>query len=360
MKKSLLWVVVLILSISMVAAFSLYGCKPVAEEEAVAEELSDIEIFKAYMEMAENGEYIGSPGEGKSIGFCNHVAGNPFPDAVEKGFREQALLAGFAEEDIFILDNRRDAIVALENADIMLAKSPDVFIEFQIDAKANNIISRKFREAGIPMIAIDIPVPGAPFIGVENWAVSTMNGEAAIKLVEEKWGGIDAVDKIFIFQDPQAGEVVMLRTEGFAQAFRDKYGEEVEEKIVYEPSGTGTADVAAAAALNLLAAYPDAEKVVFTCLNTPATTGIISAFETAGRYNSDNIIHFANGGDAPAIELLRSGKINGCIGFFPELYGKKMIPVALTLLDGALVPPFVYVNLNLITMENVDDFYPES
>ncbi|MBM3701994.1 MAG: extracellular solute-binding protein [Actinobacteria bacterium] len=36
MKKSLLWIVVLILSISMVAAFSLYGCK--AEEAAVEEE----------------------------------------------------------------------------------------------------------------------------------------------------------------------------------------------------------------------------------------------------------------------------------------------------------------------------------
>ena len=38
MKKSLLWIVVLIFSISMIAAFSLYGCKPVAEEEVAAEE----------------------------------------------------------------------------------------------------------------------------------------------------------------------------------------------------------------------------------------------------------------------------------------------------------------------------------
>src|SRR4030042_6285440 len=40
MKKSLLWIAVLLLSISMVAAFSLYGCKAeeVAEEEAAEEE----------------------------------------------------------------------------------------------------------------------------------------------------------------------------------------------------------------------------------------------------------------------------------------------------------------------------------
>jgi len=40
MKKSLLWILVLVMSISMVAAFSLYGCKEeeVAEEEVAAEE----------------------------------------------------------------------------------------------------------------------------------------------------------------------------------------------------------------------------------------------------------------------------------------------------------------------------------
>jgi len=38
MKKSLLWIVVVVLSVSMVAAFSLYGCKPAAEEAAPAEE----------------------------------------------------------------------------------------------------------------------------------------------------------------------------------------------------------------------------------------------------------------------------------------------------------------------------------
>jgi len=44
MKKSLLWIVVLVLSISMVAAFSLYGCKPTAEEEVAEEEVAEEEV----------------------------------------------------------------------------------------------------------------------------------------------------------------------------------------------------------------------------------------------------------------------------------------------------------------------------
>jgi len=294
--------------------------------------------FEDFMEMANNREYPGKPGEDKTIGFANLVTGNPFVEAVQNGFVEEAKLAGFAEENIYILDNRRDSTVGLKNADIMLSKNPDVFVEFQIDSKVNNIISKKFKDAGIPLIAVDIPIPGAPFIGVDNWGVSVMNGEYAIKLVEEQWGGIDNVDLILVFQDPQAGEVTMLRTEGFAQAFRDKYGEKAEEKIVYEPGGVGQADAAQKVCLNLLAAYPDAEKIVFTCLNGPATVGIISAFETLGRFNPDNIIHISNGGDASERELLRAGKTDGCIAYFPEFYGRKIIPTALSLIYGKYTP----------------------
>jgi len=55
MKKSLLWVVVLVLSITMVAAFSLYGCKAeeAVEEEAAAEEAAAEEAAPAEEEVAE-------------------------------------------------------------------------------------------------------------------------------------------------------------------------------------------------------------------------------------------------------------------------------------------------------------------
>ena len=46
MKKSLRWVVVLILSISMIAAFSFAGCKAAAEEEEVAAETTTGKLFE--------------------------------------------------------------------------------------------------------------------------------------------------------------------------------------------------------------------------------------------------------------------------------------------------------------------------
>ena len=60
MKKSLLWVVVLLLSISMIAAFSLYGCKEeevAAEEEATEEEATE-EEEEATEEEATDEEFV--------------------------------------------------------------------------------------------------------------------------------------------------------------------------------------------------------------------------------------------------------------------------------------------------------------
>ena len=47
MKKSLIWIVVLVLSISMVAAFSFVGCKKEAEEVATEEEAVEEEVVAA-------------------------------------------------------------------------------------------------------------------------------------------------------------------------------------------------------------------------------------------------------------------------------------------------------------------------
>ena len=95
--------------------------------------------------------YSGLPGKGKKIAFSNIVNGSPFCDLVEESVIRQALLAGFAKDDIIVLNNQYDAVIGLKNADIILAQQPDVFIEFQFDERANNVISRKFTKAGIPI-----------------------------------------------------------------------------------------------------------------------------------------------------------------------------------------------------------------
>ncbi len=177
-------------------------------------------VFNQYRAAAKAGKpYPGAPLKGKLIGFANIYGTLPFCIDVENSIKQQLKLAGGDLNKGWIsMDNQYDAVIGLKNADIMLAKKPHFFIEFQADAKANYVIAAKFGAAKIPMIAIDVAVPGAPFMGTNNYQAAIMAGHYMAKLIRQKWGGWDGVDMVALAQMPAGGTEVMLRSEGIADA----------------------------------------------------------------------------------------------------------------------------------------------
>jgi len=183
--------------------------------ETVVETVEEEAGYAFYEEMREsaiaNQEYPGAPATGHTLAFTNIMGGIPFCESVWQNVQDHWVLAGGDPADIFYADNQYDATIGLKNADIMLAKNPDVLINFQFDSKVNSIISTKFTQAGIPIIAVDVPTPNAPFMGVNNFYVSYLGGEYAVEAVEAM-GGIDTIDAIILMQFPAGGDVLMLRS----------------------------------------------------------------------------------------------------------------------------------------------------
>jgi ribose transport system substrate-binding protein len=318
------------------------------------------ERFEMYREYAEREEpYPDSPGAGKKLGFANIFATLPFCISVENDIIRQAKLAGFSEDDMIIMDNQYDSVIGLKNADIMLSRRPDFFIEFQSDAKVNSIVSAKFTSAGIPLLAIDVPVPGAPFMGVNNWGVALMGGEYMAQMIKEQWGGWDAVDMVVLGQMPVGGDVLMLRSEGFAAALAEEFGPEVEDKIVRFDGGMGQSEQAKAGMDDVLAAHPNAKKIAVTSINEQTMAGIIAAIQGAGRWDPDDIIVVTLGMDELGQSQIREGLSDGGIAFFPERYGRYVVPAVCAILDGQAVPPWIYVENEIITKDNIDQYYPQ-
>jgi len=330
------------------------------ESKAYTAETGMYPLFEKYREYAKRYEpYPGQPGKGKKLGFANIYATLPFCIAVENNIIEQAKLAGFAREDMIIMDNQYDSVIGLKNADIMLSKRPDFFIEFQADAKVNNIVAQKFGAAGIPLLAIDVPVPGAPFMGVNNWKVAIMGGKHMAKLIREQWGGWDAVDMVVLLQMPAGGDVTMLRSEGFAAALAEEFGPDVEKKIVRADGGMGQSEQAKAAMDDVLAAHPNAKKIALTSINEQTMAGAIASLQTAGRWDADDTIIITLGCDELGQSQLREGLTDAAIAFFPEKYGEYVIPAVCAILQGEPVPPYIYVENEVITRENIDQYYPK-
>jgi ribose transport system substrate-binding protein len=316
--------------------------------------------FEMYQEVARKGEaYPDSPGQGKKLGFANIFATLPFCISVEKDIIKQAKLAGFSEDDMIIMDNQYDSVIGLKNSDIMLARKPDFFVEFQADAKVNNIVSAKFTAAGIPLLAIDVPVPGAPFMGVNNWKVALMGGEYMAKLIKEEWGGWDNADMVVLLQMPAGGDVTMLRSEGFAAALVDAFGADAEEKIVRADGGMGQSEQAKAAMDDVLAAHPKAKKIALTSINEQTMAGAIASLQGAGRWNADDIIIITLGVDELGQSQIREGLSDAGIAFFPEKYGEYVVPAVCAILEGHAVPPWIYVENEVITKANINQYYPQ-
>ncbi|PID56771.1 hypothetical protein CSB45_10040 [candidate division KSB3 bacterium] len=316
-------------------------------------------VYERYREHAESGTaYPGSPGMGKKLGFASSYGAQPFCITVEQGLLRQAQLAGFHENDLIILDNQYDAATGLKNAEIMLSKEPDIFIEHQADIKINSMIAAQFADAGIPIIAVDTPVPGSPFMGCHDWQAAMLGGEHMACLIETLWGGWDAVDHVVLLQNPVGGEMSMLRSEGFATALAQKFGERVEEKIVRANGGTGGAEQSKSAMDDILARYPTSKKFAVTSLNEESMSGVIVSLQHAGIWNPDNIIIITLGVDNLGKLQIRKGLSNAGVTFFPEKYGEYLIPAACAILQGSPVPSHMYVEHRIISRENIDTVYP--
>jgi len=327
--------------------------------ETVAEtaEGSDFDDYLAAAK--EKKEYPGKPGEGLKIGFCNLIKGISFTELVEKGIIENAKLAGFADSDVFIADNQFDPAISVKNADIMLSKEVDVFIEFQLDAKVNAIIGKKFLDVGIPILGVDIPVPGGIFTGVDNWGTSYDNGKFIAKAIVEKYGSIDNVDLIISASQPVCGEVVMLRTMGAEQALAEEFGEDIiKEKLIVIDAGA-SAEEAEAGLLPILADHPNAKNIVIHTVDGMQGVGIRSALDT---YNitPETTFIMSNGLDETDQEYLRKGYINACRAYFPENYGNIIVPTAVAAANKQYVPPEVYVETIIVTLDTLYDYYPNS
>jgi ribose transport system substrate-binding protein len=319
-------------------------------------------VFNKYRDMAKSGKaYAGAPLKGKVIGFANIFGTLPFCISVENNIKEHLKRAGVDMGKGWItMDNQYDSVLGLKNADIMLSKKPHFFIEFQADSKVNNIVAAKFGAAKIPLLAIDVPIPGSPFMGVDNWKVALMGGHAMAKLIREKWGGWDGVDMVALGQMPAGGEVVMLRSEGFAQALSEEFGIATNDpKIVRFDGGMGQSEQAKAAMDDVLAAHPDAVKIAMTSINEQTMAGLIAAVQGAGRWDPDNKIVVTLGVDELGQSQLRDGLSDAGIAFFPERYGEYVVPAVCATLAGAPVPAYIFVENEVITLKNIDKWYPK-
>jgi len=354
MKKYFIWITVVLFVFSML--FVGIGCQTTTAETTTNAELT----FEELLEIAKKrSEWLDKPGADLKVGWAQNNTFLPFCVTLEEGFIQQLKWSGVKEENIFIVNNEADPKKALENADILISKNPDVIVSYQFYANINEILSKKYKEAGIPVgAAVDIPLPGAPTVGIDNFGGSYQMGEFVADKLEEKWVSIDNVDLIILCSIPDAGPELMKRTYGAQEALTQRYSAEKLEGKVEIPNTFGSIDRAKEEISRILAAHPEAKNIVITHQNTENSIGGRQAFEEAN-IPRENYISTCIGDNFQGLEVVKDGTVE--MGFidFPQVYGDYMIASMYGVLNGVLVPSSIIVPAVTATIDNVDQIIDE-
>lgn len=272
------------------------------------------------------------------IGFANLTEDGPFYVDVRRGLERAAHEAG--NIDLIIADNQLNGDRAMEIADRFVEQDLDLIIEYQIDAQAGNRIMDRYRRAGIPVIAVDIPMIGATFFGVDNYRAGHLAGAALGEWIQREWGG--RLDRLIVLEEPRAGVLPGSRMQGMLDGVHSIVGKIPADKRLILNSGN-TSEMSETQTAEALKHLPGLHRLAVICFNDDAASGALTAARKLHREN--DIIVVGQGADRRVREELKKpgSRIIGSTAYWPEQYGEKIVPLALKILRGEPVPPAVYI-----------------
>ncbi|WP_269585085.1 sugar ABC transporter substrate-binding protein [Roseibium sp. Sym1] len=309
---------------------------------------------EAMQEMVSEAAGVTAPRNGDKyvFGFANLQRDIAFGVLVENGIVENAEAAGI---ELVIADNRLDGPTALSNANSFTQRDVDYVIEFQTDANFGQQIMQVFDNAGIAVTAIDIPMPGANFFGVNNPKSGFMGGSYLATAAKEQFGERLNEGYLVIGALPQSGAIPRMRTDGQRAGFM-ALSEGFPEENVIEIDTKNTLQEAYTQMSNVLGRIPPGAPIMIIAINDQATIGMLQAVRAAGR--AETAIAVGNGADE-AEALATDPKLVAATGSFPGDYGNYLIPLALSSLAGKDVPDAMFVTHQMVTKGNICEFYSE-
>lgn len=285
------------------------------------------------------------------LAYASQSEHNMFTRAVSDGLRRYS-----AEENVDFLefDNRYSQKQAIRNAEKMIEAKADVAIEYQVHEQIGAQISSMFREAGIPLIAVTVPHPGAIYFGADSFAVGKMAGKALAAWVKRNWNS--RIDEILFFEIPMAGSLLSSRFTGFMMALREA-GESIADHQVRHLDGRGRFDSSLEVTRKYLRTWRRGH-VLIAGINDASIIGGLRAFEESGRL-TDCVAAGIGGSLEARTEMRRPrSRLIGSVGLFPENYGQQLIRIASDLVARKTVSPAVFVRHRFIFAQSVDQYYP--
>src|SRR5215208_5236822 len=150
------------------------------------------------------------------LGYAAQGTDYQFSKEISSGLQRAAAAQGI---ELICVDNRYSPKIAQRNADVLVREKVDLVIEFQTDEKVAPIVAAKYREANIPLIAIEIPHPGATYYGANNYEAGLIGGRYLGRWAKQHWQS--TLDEIVLLQLERAGSLPQMRMTGMLVGMKE-------------------------------------------------------------------------------------------------------------------------------------------
>jgi len=338
MKKSLLWLVVLTLVVSMIAAFSLNGCK---KEAAPAEEEVTEEAAPAEEEAA--------PAEEEEV--VMHKAGiatmfaHQYWDVMTSGVAE----AMGSDWEIIELIAEFDVEKQINDVDDMIVQGAEAMFIEPCDSTAIKGALEACQAADIPVVILDAPAVDDNLVVA---MVTTDNYMCGVQCAEDLIERMDGEPcKVVILGWP-IQEATRLREVGFTDTIAEHDNFEIVVNQVY----TGLQEKAQEIMENAVQSEPEINAVF--AVNETAIFAAIAVLEGVDRLEGTYL--YAVNGAAAEIEMIKAGKQTGTSAQLPYEMGYQGGQAMIDYLSGEEVEHIVLIAPLLVTMDNgtIDTYEP--
>ncbi|HWB98221.1 MAG TPA: substrate-binding domain-containing protein, partial [Bryobacteraceae bacterium] len=300
--------------------------------------------YRCPLSLRERGRY--------RIGFAAGGDNTMFNREVTDGLVQAAANAGL---ELIVEDNRYSRKHALRVIDQLLKQHVDLIIEYQSDYSVAPVIAAKCAAQDVPLIAVDVPHPGAVYFGANHYEAGLIGGRHLAKWAKARWDG--QLDEVILVEQRRAGPLPQARLSGSLAGIIEVLPQAQQCRVVHLEGDGDMGRSIAEVRRHLRFNKPN--HVLVAGLDDISALGALRAFEECGRVENCAVMG-QNAASEARSELRRKGtRLIGSVGYFPEKYGPALVRTALEILKkNTKVRPAFFVKHVLITPENVDRYYP--
>jgi ribose transport system substrate-binding protein len=210
------------------------------------------------------------------IGYAAQGTDYQFSKEVSTGLQRAAAAQGI---ELICVDNRYNAKIAQRNADVLVREKVDLVIEFQTDEHVAPIVAAKYRDAGIPLIAIEVPHPGATYFGANNYEAGLIGGRHLGRWArQQRYSDQDEI--VFLALD-RAGNLPKMRLTGMLVGMKELHPALENCRVTYLDGDGKLGESFEAMRRHLRGSR--ARGFLIGAINDPSALGALRAMQEAGR-----------------------------------------------------------------------------